>query len=100
MEKNIGVAVSKARSYYDTRIKLRDAKDLLTKTKHRFERAQALHVAAKELALVSVINIVSSVIFVEVLFQVDYIDEAKNAGSNTTSWSDTYRHAVAQVCAK
>lgn len=46
--------MSKARSYYDARIKLRDARDSLTKAKHRFERAQALHVAAKELAVVSV----------------------------------------------
>ena len=54
LEKSIGSAVSKARSYYDARIKLRDARDSLTKAKHRFERAQALHVAAKELAVVSV----------------------------------------------
>ncbi len=56
LEKSIGSAVAKARSYYETRIKLRDAKDILTKAKHRFERAQALHVAAKELALISVGN--------------------------------------------
>lgn len=62
LEKNIGVAVSKARSYYDTRIKLRDAKELLTKAKHRFERAQALHVAAKELALASVSRSIPSLI--------------------------------------
>jgi hypothetical protein len=54
LEKSIGSAVSKARSYYDARLKLRDAKEALTKAKHRFERAQALHVAAKELAVVSV----------------------------------------------
>jgi len=57
LEKNIGSAVSKARSYYDARIKLRDAREALTKAKHRFERAQALHVAAKELAVVSVRNL-------------------------------------------
>ena len=51
--------MGKARSYYDARIKLRDAKEALTKAKHRFERAQALHVAAKELAVVSVKNIVN-----------------------------------------
>jgi hypothetical protein len=56
LEKRIGAAVSKSKSYYDTRIKLRDAKDTLTKAKHRFERAQALHVAAKELAIVAVRN--------------------------------------------
>ena len=55
LEKTIGTAVSKARSYYEARIKLREAKEILIKAKHRFERAQALHVAAKELALVSVI---------------------------------------------
>ena len=54
-EKRIGTAVIKAKSYYEARIKLREAKEILTKAKHRFERAQALHVAAKELALVSVI---------------------------------------------
>jgi DNA-binding PucR family transcriptional regulator len=57
LEKNIGSAVSKARSYYDARIKLRDVREALTKAKHRFERAQALHVAAKELAVVSVRNL-------------------------------------------
>jgi hypothetical protein len=46
--------VSKAKTYYDARLKLRDAKETLTKAKHRFERAQTLHVAAKELAVVSV----------------------------------------------
>lgn len=46
--------MSKARSYYDARIKQRDCKEALVKAKHRFERAQALHVAAKELAVVSV----------------------------------------------
>ena len=54
LEKNIGSAVSKARSYYDARIKQRDCKEALMKAKYRFERAQALHVAAKELAVVSV----------------------------------------------
>ena len=54
LEKSIGSAVGKARSYYDARLRLREAKDTLTKAKHRFERAQALHVAAKELAVVSV----------------------------------------------
>ena len=54
LEKKIGAAVGKARSYYDARLKLRDAKETLMKAKHRFERAQALHVAAKELAIVSV----------------------------------------------
>jgi len=47
--------VSKAKVYYETRIKLRNAKEALTKAKHRFERAQELHLAAKEIALVSVI---------------------------------------------
>ena len=56
LEKSIGSSVSKSKSYYDTRIKLRDAKENLTKAKHRFERAQALHVAAKELAIISVIH--------------------------------------------
>ncbi len=55
LEKAIGPAVAKARSYYEARIKLREAKEVLTKAKHRFERAQALHLAAKELALVAVI---------------------------------------------
>jgi uncharacterized protein (DUF4213/DUF364 family) len=54
LEKSIGTAVIKSRSYYEARIKQREAKDILTKAKHRFERAQALHVAAKELAIVSV----------------------------------------------
>lgn len=54
MEKSIGTAVGKARSYYEARIKHREAKEILTKAKHRFERAQALHVAAKELAIASV----------------------------------------------
>ena len=54
LEKKIGAAVGKARGYYDARLKLRDAKETLMKAKHRFERAQALHVAAKELAVVSV----------------------------------------------
>ena len=69
LEKSIGVAVSKAQSYYDTRIKLRDSKDLLTKAKHRFERAQALHVAAKELALVSVSRSISYILSLEVRFR-------------------------------
>ena len=47
--------MSKAKVYYETRIKLRDAKEALTKAKDRFERAQELHLAAKEIALVSVI---------------------------------------------
>ena len=54
LEKQIGSAVTKARTYYDARLKLRDAKETLTKAKHRFERAQALHVAAKEIAAASV----------------------------------------------
>ena len=58
LEKSIGTAVAKARSYYDARIKLRDAKEVLIKAKHRFERAQALYVAANELAIVSVNQIV------------------------------------------
>ena len=56
MEKSIGDAVPKSRCYYEARIKLRDAKEILIKAKHRFERAQELHVAAKELAIVSVVN--------------------------------------------
>jgi DNA-binding transcriptional regulator YhcF (GntR family) len=54
LENKIGTSVSKTKSYYDARIKLRETKEILIKTKHRFERAQALHVAAKELAAVSV----------------------------------------------
>ena len=54
LEKSIGSAVIKARSYYEARIRLREAREVLTKAKHRFERAQALHVAAKELAIISV----------------------------------------------
>ena len=54
LEKSIGSAVSKARDYYDARMKLLEAKETLIKAKHRFERAQALHVASKELAVVSV----------------------------------------------
>lgn len=56
LEKSIGTAVAKAKNYYDARIKLRDAKEVLVKARHRFECAQALHVAAKELADASVIN--------------------------------------------
>ncbi|CAF0869988.1 unnamed protein product [Adineta ricciae] len=81
LEKNIGSAVSKARSYYDARIKLRDARDALTKAKHRFERAQALHVAAKELAVVSA----------------DYIDEAEKSNQNATTWNETYGQAIAKA---
>jgi ElaB/YqjD/DUF883 family membrane-anchored ribosome-binding protein len=54
LEKRIGSAVEKAKQYYDARLQLRDAREILTKAKHRFERAQALHVAAKEMAFVSV----------------------------------------------
>lgn len=54
LEKSIGSAVSKAKNYYDARLELREAKDILTKAKYRFERAQALHVAAKEMAVLSV----------------------------------------------
>ncbi len=64
LEKKIGSAVSKARSYYDTRIQLRDAKEKLTKAKHRFERAQALQVAAKELAFASVKTTKSIFLFI------------------------------------
>lgn len=81
LEKSIGSAVSKARSYYDARIKLRDAKETLTKAKHRFERAQALHVAAKELAVVSA----------------DFIDEAEKSNQNPTTWSETYSQALAKA---
>ncbi|CAF3836093.1 unnamed protein product [Adineta steineri] len=81
LEKSIGSAVSKTRSYYDARIKLRDARETLTKAKHRFERAQALHVAAKELAVVSA----------------DYIDEAERSNQNAASWNETYSQAIAKA---
>ncbi|CAF2841058.1 unnamed protein product [Rotaria sp. Silwood2] len=81
LEKKIGEAVVKARSYYDARIKLRDAKEKLIKAKHRFECAQALHVAAKEIAIASA----------------DYIDEAARSHQNTTTWNETYLQAVAKA---
>ncbi|CAF1139612.1 unnamed protein product [Adineta steineri] len=78
LEKSIGTSVAKAKSYYEARIKLREAKEILTKAKHRFERAQALHVAAKELAIASA----------------DYIDEAEQSSEHATEWSETYHQAV------
>ncbi|UJR31023.1 hypothetical protein I4U23_018532 [Adineta vaga] len=78
LEKSIGSAVIKSRSYYEARIKLREAKEVLTKAKHRFERAQALHVAAKELAIISA----------------DHADEAGISSENAIAWSETYRQAV------
>ncbi|UJR15634.1 hypothetical protein I4U23_002571 [Adineta vaga] len=81
LEKSIGSAVGKARNYYDARIKLRDAREALTKAKHRFERAQALHVAAKELAVVSA----------------DYIDEAEKSNQNAATWNETYGQAIAKA---
>ncbi|CAF1082389.1 unnamed protein product [Rotaria sordida] len=81
LEKNIGSAVNKARSYYEARIQLRHKKEALTKAKHRFERAQTLHVAAKELAVASA----------------DYIDEAEKSNQNPEKWSETYGHALAKA---
>ncbi|CAF1473609.1 unnamed protein product [Rotaria sp. Silwood1] len=81
LEKKIGEAVSKARTYYDARIKLRDAKEKLIKAKHRFERAQALHVAAKEIAIASA----------------DYMDEAARSHQNSTTWNETYLQASAKA---
>ncbi|CAF4510773.1 unnamed protein product [Rotaria sp. Silwood1] len=83
LEKSIGSAVNKARSYYDARIQLRHKKEILTKAKHRFERAQALYVAAKELAVASA----------------DYIDEAEKANQNPEKWSETYGHALSKASA-
>ena len=54
LEKKIGSSVTKAKVYYDARMNLYNAKLMLNKAKDRFERAQALHIAAKELALASV----------------------------------------------
>jgi hypothetical protein len=65
LEKSIGTAVLKARSYYEARIKLREAREVLTKAKNRFERAQALHVASKELAIVAVI--LKEIIFISMI---------------------------------
>jgi hypothetical protein len=53
----------------------------LTKAKHRFERAQALHVAAKELAVVSA----------------DYIDEAEKSNQSASTWNETYGHALTKA---
>lgn len=99
LEKSIGSAVSKARSYYDARIKQRDTKETLMKAKHRFERAQALHVAAKELAVVSV-NELPFKSLPHRYLQADYIDEAEKSNQNSTTWNETYEHAIAKVCAK
>jgi len=65
LEKSIGTAVLKARSYYEARIKLREAREVLTKAKNRFERAQALHVASKELSIVAVI--LKEIIFISMI---------------------------------
>ena len=102
LEKRIGSAVRKARSYYETRIKLRNAKENLTKAKHRFERAQALYAAANELALISVRNYSNNKSITVFYFQVDYINEAvkKKSNENAVTWNETYRHAIAQVCFK
>ncbi|CAF2567264.1 unnamed protein product [Rotaria sp. Silwood2] len=81
LEKSIGSAVNNARSYYEARIQLRHQKEVSTKAKHRFERAQALHVAAKELAVASA----------------DYIDEAEKSNQNPEKWSETYGHALAKA---
>lgn len=69
------------------------------KAKHRFERAQALHVAAKELAVVSVNEFSFKSLSIR-YFQADYIDEAEKSNQSPTTWNETYEHAIAKVCAK
>ncbi|CAF1654328.1 unnamed protein product [Rotaria magnacalcarata] len=81
LEKTIGSSVSKARSYYEARLQVRNVKEALMKAKHRFERAQALHVAAKELAVASA----------------DYIDAAEKSNQNAETWNETYGHALAKA---
>ncbi|CAF1183384.1 unnamed protein product [Rotaria sordida] len=81
LEQKIGEAVAKSTGYYDARIKLRDVKDKLVKAKDRFECAQALHIAAKEIASASA----------------DYIDEAARSHQNTTAWNETYLQAMAKA---
>ena len=98
LEKSIGSAVNKAKNYYDARLQLRDAKEVLTKAKHRFERAQALHVAAKEMAVLSVkirVRFFSSNSTRR--FQADLIDEAEKSNQNAATWNENYRHALAKV---
>lgn len=99
LEKSIGSAVSKAKSYYDARLEVRAAKERLTKAKHRFERAQALYVAAKEMAVVSVsISIFLFIVFIIVIdLQADFIDEAEKSNQNTSTWNKNYGDALAKV---
>lgn len=100
LEKSIGTSVNKAREYYDARVKLLEAKNILIKAKHRFERAQALHVAAKELAVVSVIRPTTnnSIDFSFVVhFQADLIDEAEKSNQNPSDWNETYDQALVKA---
>lgn len=51
LEKKLGSCVEKSRPYYDARIELNDAKEKYYIAKHRFETAQELYVAAKNVQL-------------------------------------------------
>lgn len=51
LEKKLGNCVEKSKPYYDSRIELNDAKDKYLKAKNRFETAQELYVAAKNMQM-------------------------------------------------
>jgi hypothetical protein len=51
LEKKLGSCVAKARPYYEARIDLNDSKHKYLVAKHRFETAQELYVAAKNMQM-------------------------------------------------